>query len=78
VVRAALSAPVQNKGERPHLVRGAVVAGGSGYQVSTFGNQSSANIRSLTASNGLVKVAPETKLAAGDVVEVILISSHQA
>jgi molybdopterin molybdotransferase len=73
VLRAALTSAVQNKGERPHLMRGHVAPSEAGLRVSAFGNQSSANLRSLTASNALLKLPPETKLLAGDVVEVILL-----
>jgi molybdopterin molybdotransferase len=78
VVKAALTGSVQNKGERPHLMRGALALGEEGYSVSAFGNQSSANLRSLTASNALLKLPPETKFSVGDEVEVLLLDGASA
>lgn len=72
-LRGTLSATAHNKGERPHLLRASVTACGDRYQVSPFDNQSSANIRSMTASNALVKLPARTELKAGAEVEVILL-----
>jgi len=73
VVKALLQEPVANKGKRPHLVRGIVSAHDERYCVSTTGNQSSGRLSSLILGNGLMKLAPESALGAGDVVEVILL-----
>jgi molybdopterin molybdotransferase len=73
VVRASLAKGAQNRGERPHLVRGLVALNSDGYEVSVFGNQSSANLRSLTASNGLLMLPPQAEFGPGDEVEVILL-----
>jgi molybdopterin molybdotransferase len=72
-LRGTLSGTALNRGERPHLLRASVTACGDRYQVSPFDNQSSANIRSMTASNALVKLPPRTELKAGAEVEVILL-----
>lgn len=73
VVPALLREPVLNQGKRPHLVRGIVSRQENRYCVSTTGNQSSGRLSSLILGNGLLKLAPESKLAAGDEVEVILL-----
>ena len=73
VVKAALQGPVANKGTRPHLVRGIVSQQDDRYCVSTTGNQSSGRLSSLILGNGLMKLAPESALAAGDEAEVILL-----
>jgi len=72
-VKALLSEPASNKGSRPHLVRGIVSLEKDRYLVSTTGNQSSGRLSSLILGNGLMKLAPESSLAAGDEVEVILL-----
>jgi len=73
VVRAILTEAVKNKGERPHLVRALVELREGRYFVTTTGNQSSARLSSLTHGNGLMRLAPETSLAPGDVVDVSLL-----
>ena len=73
VVKAALQEPTANKGKRPHLVRGIVSHHEGSYRVSTTGNQSSGRLSSLILGNGLMKLAPESVLAAGDEAEVILL-----
>ena len=73
VVKAILQEPAVNKGERPHLVRGIVSLQNDRYCVSTTGNQSSGRLSSLILGNGLMKLAPEAALAAGDEAEVILL-----
>lgn len=71
--RALLQEPATNKGKRPQLVRGIVSAKDNRYFVSTTGNQSSGRLSSLIQGNGLMKLAPDAALAAGDEVEVILL-----
>jgi molybdopterin molybdotransferase len=77
-VRGTLSATACNKGERPHLLRAQVSASGDRYRVCPFGNQSSANLRSMTASNALVRLPPRTELKAGAEVEVLLLDAIPA
>ncbi len=72
-VRATLTEPVANKGDRPHLIRVLVEAGKEGYAASTTGNQSSARLSSLTAANGFTRIAPGTSVASGAVVDVCLL-----
>ena len=73
VVRAILQEPAANKGKRPHLVRGIVSMQENRYLVSSTGNQSSGRLSSLILGNGLITLAPESALAAGDEAEVILL-----
>ena len=72
-VKALLQEPAANKGKRPPLVRGIVSLHEDGYRVSTTGNQSSGRLSSLILGNGLMKLAPESTLAAGDEAEVMLL-----
>lgn len=76
VVRATLAEPVRNKGTRPHLVRVSVQLTGGRYTAATTGDQSSARLSSLTSGNGLMKLPPDTTLAAGEEVEVQLLDRH--
>ncbi|HEX9022720.1 MAG TPA: gephyrin-like molybdotransferase Glp [Geobacteraceae bacterium] len=72
-VRALLRESVKNSGNRPHLMRGIVTLNGDGYRISTSGDQSSGRLSSLVQGNGLMRVAPESSLTAGDEVEVMLL-----
>lgn len=73
IVKALLQEPAANQGERPHLVRGMVSVRGQGYRVSIAGDQSSGRLSSMIQGNGLIRMAPDTKYAKGDEVEVILL-----
>lgn len=75
-VRAELREPAVNKGNRPHLVRGIVSKCDERYLVSTTGNQSSARLSSLTLGNGLMKLAPESRIETGNEVEVMLLDRN--
>ena len=72
-VTAALTEPIANKGDRPHLIRVRVEARQDGYVASATGDQSSARLSSLTAANGFMKIAPGTTLAPGESVVVSLL-----
>lgn len=72
-VTAALTEPIANKGDRPHLIRVRVEARQDGYVASATGNQSSARLSSLTAANGFMRIAPGTALASGASVVVSLL-----
>ncbi len=72
-VKAILLDPSENKGKRPHLVRGIVSVRDDRYHVSTTGNQSSGRLSSLIQGNGLIRLTPETSHGAGDEVEVLLL-----
>ena len=72
-VTAALTEPVANKGDRPHLIRVRVEALRDGFVASATGNQSSARLSSLTAANGFMTIAPGSALASGERVVVSLL-----
>jgi len=72
-VKAVVQQRTVNNGRRPHLMRGIVSFCDDRYCVSTTGNQSSGRLSSLILGNGLMKLAPETSLAPGDEVEVMLL-----
>jgi len=72
-VKAVLSGQVLNSGERPHLVSVRVAPEGDSYKASTITNQSSANLASLTAGNGLLRLEPHSLLLADSVVEITLL-----
>jgi len=72
-VTAALTEPMANRGDRPHLIRVRVEARQDGYVASATGNQSSARLSSLTAANGFMTIAPGTALASGESVVVSLL-----
>jgi molybdopterin molybdotransferase len=76
-VTAALTEPIANRGDRPHLIRVRVVARQDGYVASATGNQSSARLSSLTEANGFVKIAPGTTLASGECVVVSLLGRSE-
>ncbi len=77
-VTAALTEPIANKGDRPHLIRVRVEARRDGYAASTTGNQSSARLSSLTAANGFMTIAPGAVLASGERVAVSLLDRIEA
>ena len=73
MVKAYMSAPLSNKGERPHLVRALVTLEEGVYRVAAVRNQGSANLLSLIESNSLLRLPPRASLAAGDPMEVTLL-----
>lgn len=72
-IKAVLVGDISNRGDRPHLVRVKVTLAHGEYHVSPSGNQSSANLTSLTQSNALLYLVPNSSLVAGSQVEVILL-----
>lgn len=67
-VRGELTMPQQNKGDRPHYIRGY-------YHDGTFtpqGLQQSHAIFSLAKANALMRLEPFTEMTAGDEVSVLL------
>lgn len=75
-VKAMLTMPLKNRGDRPHLVSVQVSLQQGIYTISTTGDQGSARISALIAGNGLVKLEPGASLAAGDTVSVTLLKSQ--
>ncbi|MBJ6724693.1 molybdopterin molybdotransferase MoeA [Geomesophilobacter sediminis] len=72
-VRARVTAAVANRGDRPHLLRGSVVAQADGAAVTVAAKQSSANLGSMTGSNALVLLPPNAALEAGAMVDAMLL-----
>jgi len=73
MVKATLTDPARNKGDRPHLIRVRVKLEQGGYAAAVYSNQSSANLASLTQGNGLLRMEPGTSIAAGTEVQVTLL-----
>jgi len=72
-IRAVLQEPAENRGSRPHLVRGIVSLHDHAYQVSATGNQSSGRLSSMIQGNGLICLQPGASYRAGDHVDVLLL-----
>jgi len=72
-IRGVLQEAADNRGNRPHLVRGIVSQHDHRYHVSTTGNQSSGRLSSMIQGNGLICLQPEAKHHAGDEVDVLLL-----
>lgn len=75
-VRAIVAEEMKNRGDRPHLVRVRVALEHGIYYANSSGNQSSANLASLTRSNGLLHLEPDTSVAAGMSAEIILLDRN--
>lgn len=73
VVRAKLGEEMKNRGDRPHLVRVRVVLEHGIYRATSTGNQSSANLASLTRGNGLLRLEPNTSIAFDSSAEITLL-----
>lgn len=76
VVKATLTEPASNKGDRPHLVRVLVTSQGGSNKASIAGHQSSARLASMTGGNGLLKLAPGAIFPPGDEVPVFLLDRN--
>ena len=75
-IRATVHEEFRNRGDRPHLVRVQVALKSGVYGVTTTTNQSSANLASLTRSNGLLFLPPNAQLVAGSQAEVMLLDRN--
>jgi molybdopterin molybdotransferase len=73
LVRAAVTEPVRNKGNRPHLIRALVELQNGKYLLKTTGNQGSARISSLTLANSLVLIPAEGSINVGEEVDALLL-----
>jgi molybdopterin molybdotransferase len=73
VVRAMLTEQMKNSGDRPHLVRVQVTLKHGIYRATGTGNQSSANLASLTRGNGLLRLEPNTSIASDSSAEITLL-----
>jgi len=73
LVRAIVTEPILNKGDRPHLVRALVELRDGKYYLKTTGTQSSARLSSLTQGNALVLVPSGAAIDSGDEVDASLL-----
>ena len=72
-IRAIMAVQATNRGERPHLVRMRVTLEKGVYTATTTGNQSSANLTSLTEGNGLLMLEPNSSIFEGSIVDVTVL-----
>ena len=71
--RASLEDPLENRGDRVHMVRGRVFLRDGSFRVRTTGNQSSARLSSIVDGNCLIRAEPDGSYSPGDEVEVMLL-----
>jgi len=72
VIKATITVPVKNKGERPHLVLSKVSINDGKYFVETTGDQNSSNLGIMLQANGIIEVAPGETICPGAEVVVTL------
>ena len=72
-VRARALEPIPNPGSRRGYLRVTLTADAQGYGARLTGDQGSAILRSMVLADGLAVVAPDTTIAAGEVVDVIVL-----
>jgi molybdopterin molybdotransferase len=73
IVMAMLTEQMKNMGDRPNFVRVLVTQEYGIYRASSTGNQSSANLTSLTRGNGLLRLEQNTSFASGSSAEITLL-----
>lgn len=72
-VRARALGPIPNPGSRRGYLRVSLTPDAAGWGARLTGDQGSGILRSMTLADGLAVVAPDTTLAAGDHVEVLVL-----
>jgi molybdopterin molybdotransferase len=77
-VRLPALTPIENPGERRGYLRVRVVDEGQGPGVRLTGEQGSAILVSMLRADGLAVLAPDSRVAPGETVEVILLRSDVA
>jgi molybdopterin molybdotransferase len=73
LVRAIVTEPIRNQGDRPHLIRALVELKNGKYHLKTTGDQGSARLSSLTLGNALVLVPARAAVNSGDEVDASLL-----
>jgi molybdopterin molybdotransferase len=73
LVRAIVTEPIRNKGDRPHLIRALVELKNGKYHLKTTGDQGSARLSSLTLGNALILVPAGAAVDKGDEVDASLL-----
>lgn len=73
LVRAVVTEPIRNNGDRPHLIRALVELQDGKYHLKTTGDQGSARLSSLTLGNALVLIHSGVEINFGDEVDASLL-----
>jgi len=74
-LRARALEPIANPGSRRGYLRVILTPDAQGYGARLTGDQGSAILRSMVLADGLAVVAPDTTIAAGESVDVIVLRS---
>jgi molybdopterin molybdotransferase len=74
-LRARALEPIANPGSRRGYLRVTLTADARGYCARLTGDQGSAILRSMVLADGLAVVGPDTTIAAGEPVDVIVLRS---
>ena len=77
-VHAVAAEPITNRGSRRGYLRVSMEAQGGRFMARLTGDQGSGILRSMLAADGLAIVQPDTKIAVGECLEVILIRDLRA
>jgi molybdopterin molybdotransferase len=73
LVRAVVTEPIRNTGDRPHLIRALVELQEGRYHLKTTGDQGSARLSSLTLGNALILIPSGIVVNVGDEVDASLL-----
>jgi len=73
LVKAVVTEPIHNSGDRPHLIRALVELKNGKYHLKTTGDQGSARLSSLTLGNALILVPAGAAVDKGDEVDASLL-----
>ena len=73
LVKAVVTEPIHNTGDRPHLIRALVELKNGKYHLKTTGDQGSARLSSLTLGNALVLIPARAAVNSGDEVDASLL-----
>jgi molybdopterin molybdotransferase len=74
VVKASVSGPVRNDGDRPQLLLCQVGVAGGRHVASVSAAQGSSNLLAIARANGLIELPPGASLGAGAETDVTLLS----
>jgi molybdopterin molybdotransferase len=77
-LRARALEPIANPGSRRGYLRVTLTPDAQGYGARLTGDQGSAILRSMVLADGLAVVAPDTAIAAGETVDVIVLRALEA
>ena len=72
-LRARALEPIANPGSRRGYLRVTLTPDAGGYGARLTGDQGSAILRSMVLADGLAVVAPDTTIAVGEAVDVVLL-----